>query len=1786
MPATALPQTLLPERPSPLATYGLRAATLAASFATLPPPADAALPRGSELEAAFASLGSSEYDWSSVLLESAVEHDAAAAHTAPPVTRVAPEPKLPTQLVASPAPDTCRDAVEECCGPWIISRPCELCVRSSRSKLNLAGCSIEHTRHICSAPSTKQTGSFNKPPEFFAGPHWDSVSTLEKSIPLILQLLAIVGVLSNVMFVCCCCTTSRKHGKDDQKDPDAVPPPEPHDKLSFIKMLTCSWVTPLLFRGDNHSLNNADMLPLQTDVPAVVKRAVRLYDRLMDERKRGVKRSFPSIFYAVTKDAIAVKYVLSSCTRLFSQAIHLGQPLILRYFLEMIGEEDLESAALAGGLYVTTSIFYVLFDMLSVQIVMGIQVELASIWGCLNFRRTMTISAAENARLGAGFVQQVWANDTFAVMQIIDHSYQIFSLLGTMIVAFVMLYHSVGMAAIAPIVVVFVLNFFDGVSIAFTVGFLHKLMYVRDSRVKLMNEFVRGIRTIKAGNLSATFYKEVTDWRNNELTMLRNVKIAGFLQNATAIIKVASVLACTLAAYMLLPPSQMCGAASDDEWCALDAPMVIAMVAYVELLAESLEQLPFYMGVLANGFNSLRRLSVYHDAEEAPCLDDAPLDGIFTTDGPGDDDPLWYDKGALKTAAAVSAKNAVPLTKGKTGDDVLIAFDKVTLSFLPSHGQGKPGENFKKQELVAGEEAKRSASKGAQGMSAMLDAAEEEAKKAVYTYTRAGAEKMRGLEIKVSEGDVLSFEHRSAITKVTKVTLNEIAEATFQDFSRTGVTQNNMSIEEAVEEGLLVLQSTNAEDPDAAKDAEEERPAGIVLVDLTMQIRQGRSYAVVGPSGCGKSSFLMALMRELTLKEGKIITDAARVWCAWAGQSATLRTGTVRDNILFDAPFDPLRYQQVVQACALDIDLLNWQHRDKTLVGDRGTKLSGGQRQRISLARACYSAAPVVLLDDPLAAVDAITAKHLHEQVLNGFLKGRTVVCVLNQLPACSTFDHVFVLDGGRLVEQGPPDLVEFLRGSLSGGVAEEGAIVPALARDDLEDAKSTLELTKEEEQDDLKAWVTQFVDAEMEVPERREFGNVGSSVFTRYLKAAGWWLCIFVVINLMLQKSIELMTQTLAVSIAAHDVELALHYLQRANASGSNPFFVKNIDGTVVSYTVPSSGPMGRSSSLLAMPEGMTGMDTSPGDVDVIGHCVDLMSTTISRHASELVAFSPAAMSTLHVVRGRIDAAMDLFAARGNRKELNEERLPQVAHLFFLTLSMVATVIIGSTVWMVAVLRAARTMHLNMLKSVLNAKIVFFDINPVGRLLNRFVSDTAAVDNAFPDAFGQLLLACVALLGSLTLVTMVLQWYMIALLPIGFLYYRISRLYLPVAIDCNRLSQIMGSRLQQCVAEQLEGAGALSRAYRSTAFAEAKHFKYVMMNQTIEFSQFAGQLWLGFTMKLVAVSIVAFIIVFALVPAWTGAHEDSFDAVHIAFIGLALNYAFTITGALEMAINFWGVVHTNAVSLERVFQYTDGLPSEPDDSELADVTHWPSRGEIRFVDVCMRFQPELPLVLHKVSFTINAGERVGVVGRTGSGKTSIVNCLLRLADIESGSIYIDGLDIRNVKLTELRTHIGVVMQDSIVFEGSVRRNLFAPENVTEEEMQQLLVGLSLAKNFAQARILLDTVIDFNQMSNGERQLVCIARMLVRKTKIMLLDEATSNMDQALDERVQKFLKHEVGNSSTVFTIAHRTRTIMESDRILVMQRGHVAEYDTPDALLSNPESIFKALVDAGDGMM
>jgi ATP-binding cassette subfamily C (CFTR/MRP) protein 1 len=338
---------------------------------------------------------------------------------------------------------------------------------------------------------------------------------------------------------------------------------------------------------------------------------------------------------------------------------------------------------------------------------------------------------------------------------------------------------------------------------------------------------------------------------------------------------------------------------------------------------------------------------------------------------------------------------------------------------------------------------------------------------------------------------------------------------------------------------------------------------------------------------------------------------------------------------------------------------------------------------------------------------------------------------------------------------------------------------------------------------------------------------------------------------------------------------------------------------------------------------------------------------------------------------------------------------------------------------------------------------------------------------------------------------------------------------------------------------------------------------------------------WLGLRLDVLGGVIGAFIGGIAV-----GTHSTNF--IPAGWLGLALSYAIEVTGYLKHGVRMIATVEADMNSVERVLFYSNNIAAEaPSEVPENDPPHgaWPTKGEIEIKHASMRYR-DGPMVLKDLSLSIAGGEKIGVVGRTGSGKSSLMVVLFRISELEAdgGQILIDGVDVGKIGTTTLRLNLSIIPQDPVMFSNTIRYNLDPFRTASEEELWNVLKKVQMAEVIAVLPKGLEELVSEGgeNFSQGQRQLLCIARSLLRKPKILIMDEATASIDNTTDGHIQSMIRENFADA-TILTIAHRLNTIMDSDRVLVLDQGTIAEFDTPKALLEKKNGVFRALVDQSD---
>jgi len=899
-------------------------------------------------------------------------------------------------------------------------------------------------------------------------------------------------------------------------------------------------------------------------------------------------------------------------------------------------------------------------------------------------------------------------------------------------------------------------------------------------------------------------------------------------------------------------------------------------------------------------------------------------------------------------------------------------------------------------------------------------------------------------------------------------------------------------------QGLTEAAQKEADDGSGGRTAVEP----FKLTNLTFTVGRNELLAVIGTVGCGKTSLLSALAGDMRMTEGTARMGATRAFCP---QSAWIQNTSVRNNILFGKEYDEEWYNRVIDACALRSDLEMFPDGDRTEIGERGITVSGGQKQRLNIARAIYFDADIVLMDDPLSAVDAHVGRHIMDNAICGLLRDKCRILATHQLHVLSRCDRIILMEEGRINAIDTFDNLmrdsELFRRLMSTtsqeerGKDEEAQKGEDDALEETEAGKAPMSKTKPAATKQGGALMQQ---------EERAVDSVGWDVWKAYISASGSFINVLLIL-------------------------LALALTNGANI----------VTSLWLSYWTSNK------------------FDLSTGQY------------------------------------------IGIYAGLGGSQAV-------LMYAYATILTTCGT-------------NASRTMLQNAMTRVLRAPMAFFDTTPLGRITNRFSKDIHVMDNELMDAMRIYGITITMIISVMVLIVVFYHYvcpppfnvqveidllltglqFAIALGPLLILFLLAANYYRASARDMKRHEAVLRSHVFARFGEAISGTACI-RAYGLQDYFGRRLREAIDEMDSAYFLTFSNQRWLS--VRLDAVGNIMVLVTGILVVT------SRFN-VSPSISGLVLSYILSIVQMLQFTIRQLAEVENNMNATERVHYYGTKLEEEaPLHLPNAKLDpSWPQEGRITFSDVQMRYRAGLPLVLKGLTMDIRGGERVGIVGRTGAGKSSIMSALFRLTELSGGRIAIDGVDIATVGLHDLRSRLAIIPQDPTLFKGTVRSNLDPFNEHTDLELwsalrQADLVGeepqgealsspdkenpspdeVSRSNPNNPARITLDTPVSEEGLnfSLGQRQLMALARALVRNARIIVCDEATSSVDFETDRKIQRTMA--VGfKGKTVLCIAHRLRTILTYDRIVVMDAGRIAEMDTPLALWEKGEGgIFRGMCD------
>lgn len=477
----------------------------------------------------------------------------------------------------------------------------------------------------------------------------------------------------------------------------------------------------------------------------------------------------------------------------------------------------------------------------------------------------------------------------------------------------------------------------------------------------------------------------------------------------------------------------------------------------------------------------------------------------------------------------------------------------------------------------------------------------------------------------------------------------------------------------------------------------------------------------------------------------------------------------------------------------------------------------------------------------------------------------------------------------------------------------------------------------------------------------------------------------------------------------------------------------------------------------------------------------------------------------------------------------------------------------------------ASVKLHNKIFATITAAKMAFFDTHLSGNILNRFSKDFVIIDEMMPRAYLEFIRILFVLVGAIIVIAIV-NWTLLIPTAVALTFMFILRyLFIKTSRTLKRLDGITRSPVIGYLNSSLDGLTTI-RAFGNEIVLTSQFDGHQDLNSSATYMFLATSRAFGFWLDMLCAVFIG-CVTFSFIIFKSAAEDGN--------VGLAITQAFSLTGLLQWGIRNWTDVETFMTSVERVLEYDE---AEPENLGGQDPDNWPTKGKIEYKDVCLKYTNSETYVLQKVNFVIKPSEKVGIIGRTGAGKSSIISVLFRLYEVE-GAIIIDDTNIRDIQLHTVRSQISIIPQDPVLFAGTIRTNLDPHDEHTDLELWNSLGEVELrhvVENFEMG--LKSTVSDGGaNFSVGQRQLICLARAVLRNNKILVLDEATANIDPQTDELIQKTIKR-IFADCTILTVAHRLNTIIDSDKIMVVDFGTIVEFDTPQNLLDKRQGIFYSL--------
>ncbi|GJP49406.1 hypothetical protein CLOM_g8620 [Closterium sp. NIES-68] len=1590
---------------------------------------------------------------------------------------------------------------------------------------------------------------------------------------------------------------------------------------------------------------------------------------------------------------------------------------------------------------------------------MGLKLR-AAITTCV-FAKVLAVSVAQRGSFEGGEVQTLMSVDADRLVNLVMSLHDLWGLPLQILVALLLLYWQVSYAFLAGLAVVLLLIPVNR-WLADRIGAASKqMMASKDARVQAMQELLDHMASVRAMAMEGAVLKRVNAARRQELSALAVRKYLDawcvYFWACTPVLFSLS----TFSSLLLIGRS-------------LNAPVVFTSLALFNVLLGPLNSFPWVINGIVEALISVHRLEAFL------CIPTTPTASFASAFTSSSSPSPPHTSSSSPTPSPTTAPD--PSSSSKAPRSSLLHALFPVLHHLPSSSpplHSSPATSPLTTPLLGPPTATLEQERDGQAAGCEMDG---EAQSMAFDAVQPSPP----LAVHVCG---LSFSWH-APTSAGSQGLDQMTGASAAD--------DGLAVD-----GRAGSCSTRGEDSRSTRGSSRGSSRGsqhsIALHNIWLDVPEGAVVAIVGKVGSGKSSLLAAILGEMQpvtvhampcththgAGHGKACahgTYRSPRSAAVLQQEPWVFSGSIRENVLFGAAWDPTRYQQVLQACALHEDTAGMVGGDDASVGDRGLNLSGGQRARLALARALYSSADLLLLDDPLSALDARVARHVSDVALFGpIAKGRTILLCTHSPRAVQRSSLVVVMQQGRIVHVAPPGV----HVAPSNSVEEIGAC--------MDDGTSRIvHVDGACMDDDTRSLLVKLLGQQRGehcgMRDGREggdesIGGPGDGVETREVgvqerEGAG-------------QASVE------SHNCPTTESQIVGGAAAVPTAAAAAAAAAVGTEGRQEEGGPCSKGPVRDAPECSR--EGEEQQANAPLEEEEKRESGSVQLSVYWRYCAAvgwpLLALVLASLALMQASRNGADVTLSLWtdAVQGPGSEA-------AANAFYLRLfALIALLnslftLLRAFSFALAGMTAAHRVHHALLAAVVRAPMAFFDVNPSGRIINRFSSDLYTVDDSLPF-IANILLANAFSLTGIAVLLVYTQWsFLLLLLPLAYIYSIIQRLYRQSSRELRRLDSTARSPVYAAFSLLLHGAPTI-RAFSNQEHTMRGATRLMASSQQASFSEMAASQWLSVRLQLMAAVVVTFVSVtgiitgrslpklflpgntahqalplsppadshlpipaphllvpggntspaFSFAPdpasanitpcfsnsahpllpalqsfslpalpsiphhlsspqssagssfslslatwlalrpgnrsgAWAGmcSAADTSDrargllqelssmpvissiiallrrlfslslfspirlfgsamttAVSSGLLGLALAYTLPIVSLLNGTLTSLADTEKDMVAVERVQEYLD-LQHEPDTLAPRPLTaareeegkgggdaghaegpgegaaevegeEWPREGSVEFQHVSMAYRPGLPLALSEVNFYIPGGSQVGIAGRTGAGKSSLLAALFRLRPLtppsttvtkatsssstsgtstttqprhssSASGIFIDGVDTARVSLSALRTALAIIPQTPLIFHAPIRDNL-DPEG----KHADVALWEAVRKCHLEAAVGrlggLDAMVGgaAGRLSLGERQLLCLARVMLRKSKVLCLDECTANIDGATSALMHATIAREFHGITTI-TIAHRVSSLLSLPRVLIFEAGALAEDGDPKNLLVNPDSRFSSL--------